>query len=57
MIATTEDIEQLRSAVRELCSQFPDEYWREVDQRKDYPQAFVNALTEAGYLAYDLSDF
>jgi len=51
MIATTEDIEQLRSAVRELCSQFPDEYWREVDQRKDYPQAFVNALTEAGYLA------
>src|SRR5579884_3293236 len=51
MIATTEDIEQLRSAVRELCSQFPDEYWREVDQRRDYPQAFVNALTEAGYLA------
>jgi acyl-CoA dehydrogenase len=51
MIATTEDIEQLRSAVRELCSQFPDEYWREVDQRKDYPQAFVNAVTEAGYLA------
>ncbi len=51
MIATTEDIEQLRSAVRELCSQFPDEYWREVDQKKEYPQAFVNALTEAGYLA------
>lgn len=51
MIATTEDIEQLRSAVRELCSQFPDEYWREVDQKKEYPQAFVNAVTEAGYLA------
>ncbi len=51
MIATSEDITQLRAAVRELCSQFPDEYWREVDQRKDYPQAFVNAITEAGYLA------
>jgi acyl-CoA dehydrogenase len=51
MIATTEDIEQLRSAVRELCDQFPDEYWRDVDQKKEYPQAFVNAVTEAGYLA------
>src|SRR5579872_2479396 len=51
MIATPEDIAQLRRAVRELCGQFPDEYWREVDQRKDYPQAFVNAVTEAGYLA------
>jgi acyl-CoA dehydrogenase len=51
MIATSEDIAQLRCAVRELCSRFPDEYWREVDQKRDYPQAFVNALTKAGYLA------
>ena len=41
----------LRSAVRELCAGFPDAYWRELDQRREYPNAFVKALTEAGYLA------
>ena len=41
----------LRSAVRELCAEFPDAYWRELDQRREYPNAFVKALTEAGYLA------
>ncbi len=41
----------LRSAVRELCSQFPGAYWRELDVRRAYPDAFVAALTEAGYLA------
>ena len=48
---STEDISQLRVAVRELCSNFPDEYWREVDQKREYPKAFVDAVTEAGYLA------
>jgi acyl-CoA dehydrogenase len=51
MLPTSEDIDQLRSAVRELCSHFPDEYWREVDQKQEYPKAFVDAVTEAGYLA------
>jgi acyl-CoA dehydrogenase len=41
----------LRSAVRELCRAFPDAYWRELDARRAYPDAFVKALTEAGYLA------
>ena len=41
----------LRGAVRELCTRFPDEYWRELDTRRAYPDAFVKALTEAGYLA------
>jgi len=43
--------DELRSGVRELCSRFPDEYWRKVDRKEDYPEAFVNALTEAGWLA------
>jgi acyl-CoA dehydrogenase len=45
----TED--ELRSGVRELCNRFPDEYWRRVDREEAYPQEFVDALTEAGWLA------
>jgi acyl-CoA dehydrogenase len=41
----------LRAAVRELCQAFPDSYWRELDQARGYPEAFVKALTDAGYLA------
>jgi acyl-CoA dehydrogenase len=43
--------QDLRGAVRELCRSFPDAYWRELDARRAYPDAFVKALTEAGYLA------
>jgi acyl-CoA dehydrogenase len=42
---------QLRQSVRELCQRFPDTYWRELDAARAYPEAFVKALTEAGYLA------
>ena len=41
----------LRSGVRELCRSFPDTYWRELDARRGYPDTFVKALTDAGYLA------
>jgi len=41
----------LRDAVRDLCARFPDPYWRDLDARRAYPDAFVAALTEAGYLA------
>jgi acyl-CoA dehydrogenase len=40
-----------RRAVRELCGQFGSEYWQSVDARAEYPDAFVKALTEAGWLA------
>jgi acyl-CoA dehydrogenase len=43
--------QDLRAAVRELCQSFPDAYWRDLDARREYPDAFVKALTEAGYLA------
>ena len=42
--------EDLRMAVRQLCQRFPDSYWRELDQQHAYPEAFVQAMTEAGYL-------
>jgi acyl-CoA dehydrogenase len=40
-----------RKAVRELCSGFGPEYWRSLDERAEYPEAFVKALADAGWLA------
>ncbi len=41
----------IREAVRKLCARFPGEYWRDRDRERAYPKEFVDALTEAGYLA------
>jgi acyl-CoA dehydrogenase len=46
-----EDFDDIRAAVRALCSGFPGEYWRALDRERAYPTDFVRALTEAGYLA------
>jgi acyl-CoA dehydrogenase len=43
--------QDLRAGVRDLCKTFPDSYWRDLDARREYPDAFVKALTKAGYLA------
>lgn len=42
---------EIREAVRKLCLRFDDAYWRGLDRERAYPTAFVQALTEAGYLA------
>jgi len=47
----SEEIASIRSAVRALCDNFPGEYWRKLDRERAYPTEFVNALTEAGFLA------
>lgn len=41
----------LRQAVREVCQHFPASYWRELDQQRVYPEAFMQAMTKAGFLA------
>jgi acyl-CoA dehydrogenase len=43
--------QDIRDAIRELCKRFPDEYFRKIDQARGYPDEFVRALTEAGWLA------
>jgi acyl-CoA dehydrogenase len=43
--------QEIRDAVRALCAAFPDEYHRLVDEARGYPEAFVDALTRAGWLA------
>src|SRR5215468_11363156 len=45
------DHAEIRSAVARLCAGFPGEYWRRLDAERAYPAAFVQALTQAGYLA------
>ncbi len=50
-IEPTETTEQnLRQGVREVCAGFPNEYWRALDAERRYPEEFVRAMTEAGYL-------
>jgi len=51
MAPTADDVQAIRDNVRALCKDFPDTYWREGDKKGAYPQEFVNALTESGYLA------
>ena len=43
--------EDIRNGVRNLCENFPGEYWRKLDGAREYPEKFVKALTDAGYLA------
>jgi acyl-CoA dehydrogenase len=49
-VAKTELYEDLREGVRGICAGFPDSYWRELDAKREYPEEFVKAMTEAGYL-------
>jgi acyl-CoA dehydrogenase len=51
ILQDTADQAALRAAVRELCEGFGNAYWRDLDLQRQYPEAFVKALTEAGYLA------
>ncbi len=46
-----ESYSDIREAVAKLCAQFPGEYWRALDREMAYPKAFVDALTESGYLS------
>ncbi|HWI15275.1 MAG TPA: acyl-CoA dehydrogenase family protein [Burkholderiales bacterium] len=46
-----EDYPEIREAVRRVCARFPGEYWRRLDEAEEYPTEFINAMTEAGFLA------
>jgi len=45
-----EDYTDIRDSVRRVCADFPDEYWGKIDENEDYPTAFIQALTDAGFL-------
>ena len=42
---------EIRDAIRALCAEFPDEYFRKIDEQRAYPAEFVDALTKAGWMA------
>lgn len=46
----TQEQLQIREEICKVCRDFPDSYWRDVDKRRDYPEAFVRKLTELGWL-------
>jgi acyl-CoA dehydrogenase len=50
-MATPDQYEDIRDGMRALCAEFPDEYFRKIDEARGYPEAFVDALTKAGWLA------
>ena len=45
-----ETYDDIREAVGKLCAEFPASYWRALDRAMAYPAAFVQALTDAGWL-------
>ncbi len=50
MVETKQLHDELRKAVRDLCARYPDEYWRELDRERAYPDKFVKAMTDASFL-------
>ncbi|WP_431273685.1 acyl-CoA dehydrogenase family protein [Variovorax ureilyticus] len=51
MSPSTQRFQDIRDAVRDLCAQFPSEYFRKIDEQRAYPAEFVDALTQAGWMA------
>ena len=50
-LSAADPYQELRDALRDLSKEFPDEYWRRIDHERVYPEAFVDALTRAGWMA------
>jgi acyl-CoA dehydrogenase len=50
-IGLTDEQRALKAGVADICKKYPGEYWRDLDARREYPEAFVSELTRAGYLA------
>ena len=50
-IPTVDAHQDMREALRDLCSQFDSKYWQAVDEERGYPERFVDALSQAGWLA------
>ena len=49
-LAPTDERRQLKAGITEICKRYPGEYWRELDAKREYPEKFVNELTQSGYL-------
>ena len=50
MFEDDQDISAIREGIKSLCDNFPDKYWRGKDRSSSYPEEFVKALSDLGYL-------
>lgn len=50
-VSTKEDINLIRKSVQSLCDKFPEDYWKDIDKNMEYPEKFIKALTENGWLS------
>jgi acyl-CoA dehydrogenase len=50
-LTLSESQELIQAAVRKLCEAFPEQYWQRLDELEEYPEEFVNQLTEQGWLS------
>lgn len=50
MMEVGDDYTDIRESVKRICADFPGTYWNELDERREYPEAFVRALTDSGFL-------
>jgi len=46
-----DDLQEIRNSVARLCQRFPNEYWRELDRSRGYPDDFIRVLTDEGFLS------
>jgi len=46
----TDEHTDIREAVRRVCSKFPDAYWRDHDERHEFPWEFYEAMAEGGWI-------
>jgi acyl-CoA dehydrogenase len=44
------DQQQIRAAIRAVCTRFPDDYWADLDERHEFPWAFYQAMAEGGWI-------
>ena len=44
------DIQQVRESVATICQKYGEEYWRNLDKKKEYPTDFVKEMTTSGFL-------
>ena len=51
MTAPSVSIDEIRDGIRNLCAQYPESYWRKTDEERSYPEDFVKALTDGGWLS------
>ena len=51
LVALGEDFPELRESVRRICGRYPGSYWSALEEQEAYPTAFVDELTESGFLA------